>query len=599
MGVIALVVFGLASVVAAWAAYDGHAALMRLALLGGSHAMAQAHASVVRRGGTRALALAGMGCALLVGAIAAFFLLSHDWRIGATADLTVLDRVGLWLQARRPALPLYTVYGRGDPAPPVREDVNANVAGAAIAILAPLGCIGVAWAYANGRRLLGAVAATSVGLALFALLLTSSRGAWVGLAAGVLAATYLRWSERVPGARRPGAAVLFAAGALLMLGVFVLAVVKPGTQGDVGPLDRLLAIGGTASRTVLWRDMLDLVADYRFTGSGLGSTMMVYSSYMLLIHVGYLTHAHNLFLQVAVEQGLIALAAFLALLIAAFGALLSPAGFRAYAGRSTAAGAPGAAAQRHTVGAARLAAVAALVALVVHGMADAGLYASRLAPVVFLPFGFALGLGWLAAAPSATEAPSRGPRVAPRSAAGGWGVPVAALAAGMALVVALLPPVRAAFQENLGAVAQTRAELGVYVWPDWPIQDALRRDAGVDLAPAIARFQAALALDPADAAANRRLGQIELSRGDYSSALAHLESAFRAAPGQSATRRLLGEAYAIAGDPERAAALWRTVDLNPSYLDGRIWWYDHLGEAAHVAALRQAAALAAATPSAP
>ena len=95
-----------------------------------------------------------------------------------------------------------------------------------------------------------------------------------------------------------------------------------------------------------------------------------------------------------------------------------------------------------------------------------------------------------------------------------------------------LPGSQAVIQANLGALAQARAELSVYQWPAWPIQDALRRSPEVDLAPAIAHYQAALALDPRNVAANRRLGQIELSDGQYDAARQHLEAAFAAAPGQ-------------------------------------------------------------------
>ena len=38
---------------------------------------------------------------------------------------------------------------------------------------------------------------------------------------------------------------------------------------------------------------------------------MVYSSYVLLLHVLYLSHAHNLFLQTAIEQGIPGLLAFI------------------------------------------------------------------------------------------------------------------------------------------------------------------------------------------------------------------------------------------------------------------------------------------------
>ena len=133
----------------------------------------------------------------------------------------------------------------------------------------------------------------------------------------------------------------------------------------------------------------------------------------------------------------------------------------------------------------------------------------------------------------------------------------------------LLPGGRAALEANLGAVAQTRAELSVYAWPAWPIQDELRRSPEIDLAPAIARYQAALARTPRNAAANRRLGQIELSRGQYDAARAHLEAAYATAPQSRATRQMLAESYAIAGDVERAAELLRTVDTDNGQIDAR------------------------------
>ena len=52
-----------------------------------------------------------------------------------------------------------------------------------------------------------------------------------------------------------------------------------------------------------------LALDYPFTGAGLGSFEMAYSSYVVLLHVGFLQHGHNLFLDVWIEQGIIGLLA--------------------------------------------------------------------------------------------------------------------------------------------------------------------------------------------------------------------------------------------------------------------------------------------------
>jgi hypothetical protein len=62
---------------------------------------------------------------------------------------------------------------------------------------------------------------------------------------------------------------------------------------------------------------------------------------------------------------------------------------------------------------------------------------------------------------------------------------------------------------------------------------------------------------------------------------------FRSADSRS-TRQLLGESYAIAGDVERAAALWRTVDVSQGQLGLRAWWYEQIGERENARLVREA-----------
>jgi hypothetical protein len=292
---------------------------------------------------------------------------------------------------------------------------------------------------------------------------------------------------------------------------------------------------------------------------------MVHSSYVRLLHVRFLEqHVHNLPLQIAVEQGLPGLVAFLGLLGVVILELV-----RLY--------------RRAECGSAlRWAGTAAVVALLLQGIGEAGNYSSPMVLIGFLPFGFVLGCAWRSEVPvqvTASLASTRHP---------GW----ASIGGGVAVIVVLtaaLPPgPRAAFRANLGAVAQTQAELSVYRWPEWPIQDAVRRSPDVDLAPAIAHYRAALALDLANVTANRRLGQIELSLGQYPAARRHLETAYAAAPSQRATRQLLGESYALLGETERAVALWRTVDVSQGQLKLRQRWYDQIGELQQGARLARA-----------
>ncbi|MCX7706881.1 MAG: hypothetical protein N2204_02605, partial [Anaerolineae bacterium] len=157
-----------------------------------------------RRWGDRALMAVSAGCALLAAAVGAYFLLSYDWMAAGEGKFAVLRQVGLWVQAHRPALPL-------------PEDINANVAGAALALLLPMGVTVLKTAPGGwkprpplrsrpasaepvgagrlgigcrdlGRpalsRVLRAALAAALALGAVALILTGSRGAWAGIAAG-------------------------------------------------------------------------------------------------------------------------------------------------------------------------------------------------------------------------------------------------------------------------------------------------------------------------------------------------------------------------------------------------------------------------------
>jgi hypothetical protein len=441
------------------------------------------------------------------------------------------------------------------------------VAGSALAVLLPIGAGGGVWAWRRGRRALGLAAAPACLLAAAALLLTASRGAWLGLAAGGAIALAVQAAP----AGRPSAIVRTVALVLVLLLVAapLLAAVAAGPAVD-RVFGSVSAPGLALTRPAIWRDALALIGDTPFTGSGLGGTAMIYSSYALLIHAPFITQVHNLLLQIAVEQGLPGLAVCLVLLAAALWGLL--------------AGAPSGGSAR----ALWLASLVSLVALAVHGAVDAALYASKAAPTFFLPlgmaFGAAMGLdGRLA--PSAGRPADRGGRSSRLWGARGW----AALGLAGAAALLLLPGSQAAFQANLGAVAQARAELAAFRPPETPIQDALRRDGTVDLAPAEARYRAALALDPANVTANRRLGQIELSRGEHEAARGHLAAAYAAAPGQRGTRLLLGESYAAAGDVTEAARLWSGLEGTDVALAERAWWYGFLGQPESAEAIRQAA----------
>jgi hypothetical protein len=472
---------------------------------------------------------------LLPTAIGLYFLLTNDWARG-WGKLPWLDAMRRW----------FSTIATGS-----SFALDPNSAGGLIAAFLPLQ-IRVLQTHRHDRgvRWVGALA---VFISLLGLLMSACRGAWFAL--GVLLMGWGLWhlSRRLvgpTGAERQ------------RFGVWLLSMVVAGGFGLafwLSPWGIGLRAFVEADRAVIWRNSLDLAMDYPFTGLGLGRFEMAYSSYSMLLHVGHTMYAHNLWLDVWLEQGAPGLIALAWLVGLAIWPQPNPSAWRG-------------------------AALASLAVILLHGWVDdVGLgFGGRLA-VLALPLAL-LARCESASAPSPTPARSGRATVYGAAAAGGA---FAVLIVGIVCV----PRVQAAFWANLGALAQSRLELSIYRWPEWSVQDELRRALGPDLLPARQFYQAALALDPTNAAANRRLGQIEISLGDYVAACGHVQQAYLSAPEQRATRQLMGECYAMAGNLTDAAALWRTIDISEGQITLRRFWYDYLGDHERSDQLGQAVAL--------
>jgi hypothetical protein len=165
------------------------------------------------------------------------------------------------------------------------------------------------------------------------------------------------------------------------------------------------------------------------------------------------------------------------------------------------------------------------------------------------------------------------------------------LLSGLALLVLSVlvwwRPLLSILYANLGAVHQSQVELSLYRWPEWPIQDAVRR--AIDLSQPVDEFERSLVLNPQNATANRRLGMIELSLAKYEAALHHLQAAYAVESTSLTTRQLLGEAYVVNGQLDRGAALWADVNTEQRQLELRAFWYKHVGDAQRAEWIRQAA----------
>lgn len=249
----------------------------------------------------------------------------------------------------------------------VPDTFNANVIAGTLVVLLPFSVAkGLPGRPHDWKDWLQQGAAIGVGAAMLAVLL------WAGSRGGLLAAVIglgllgiLRWPH-----------VFRWVIPLLLIAGFVR-----GTQaGWRAILDALMtsdATVGLPERLEIWSRALDIIADFPLFGAGLGCfEVIVKLMYPLfLVQRGTVSHAHNLFLQVAVDLGLPGLAAYLVLLGIAFRRACAT--YRAFVGS-----------RRQDLAALSAACLASLAGMCTHGLIDSAIWGNKGA---FLPW-IVLGL---------------------------------------------------------------------------------------------------------------------------------------------------------------------------------------------------------------
>ncbi len=174
---------------------------------------------------------------------------------------------------------------------------NPNVLGEYILLVLPV-CIGLMWT--RTKLISKAVYAVMSAVMMVALVLTFSRGCWIGV---MFAAVVF---------------VTFVAGklwGLLLIALPVLPMVLPESI-----ITRFTSIGdmkdsSTSYRVYIWMGTLLMLKDFWISGIGPGTEAFtqVYPFYSYSAIVA--PHSHNLFLQILVESGIVGIGAFLLLLL--------------------------------------------------------------------------------------------------------------------------------------------------------------------------------------------------------------------------------------------------------------------------------------------
>jgi O-antigen ligase len=459
--------------------------------------------------------------------VSIYYLLTHDFA-AAPRKLEFVNALGLGIMGVRPQ----TGW----------TPIHPNYVAGIVALTVPF-VLYTIWEGLQSRERfsLPYVLLIAAGLAVagIALLMATSRGVFLAMAGGAGAVFLLKliYARRAWQGNR---FILFLALVIYLCVIVALLYAGPArTAGGVTGSSYY----GNGSRAELFSSSLNLVADYPFTGGGLGSFPGLYSHYLLNIPFDYLANSHNLFLDVAIEQGLIAGLAFLILYLAGLWIVLDSI--------VTERGIP----------VFQLLVVFSLIAAMVHGMVDNYLYNGVGAVLSLFLVGLSVSTGQEAAlSPTPGAKPVRVAQVS--------GMAVFIVAG----VLAFLPSIRSMWHANLGAVQLSKVELHQFPSANWDLDFSLTR-----LDTPEASLRSALELDPANRTANHRLGLIAMLRGDFLSAAGYLETALEQSPEHRGIIKSLGYCYTWLDNVEKARPLLEEIPEARSELEVYVWWWDTQG----------------------
>jgi len=306
-----------------------------------------------------------------------------------------------------------------------------------------------------------------------------------------------------------------------------------------------------ASRMEITRDTLWLIQDYPFTGSGLASFPGQYSTYVRVIFVPVFFYSHNLYTDIALEQGLPGLAALL-LILAGTGWILV-----------------GSLAAKPSPNYLASACLAGLVVVALHGLVDDALYGMGGTPLIFLIAGIAISLQSPLIKVREEAQDSLTAQRKASSTARGW-----LLGGGLALLVlagaglAFAKPLASAWNANMGAVAMARIQAGEQPNSFDEIQ-ALQPEFG----PALEPFHKALAQNPHNLTALYRLGIHAYYGNDFEKAKTYLLSAHEQNPDHRGIQKLLGYSYTWTGDALNAKSVLMNIPEAGDEMDAYAWWW--------------------------
>ena len=155
--------FLLTALVGVRAAYNRRIVWRWFGTIAGGLVVGTGDAWAGRRGAERTVGAIGLACAVLAAAIGICFLLTYDWSATGRVKFSVMEQLGLSVQAQWPAIC-------------VSKDLNPNLIASGLVLAMSLGMGCVAWAWTRCYRRAAVVRAVALFLGLVAPVLTAVRG---------------------------------------------------------------------------------------------------------------------------------------------------------------------------------------------------------------------------------------------------------------------------------------------------------------------------------------------------------------------------------------------------------------------------------------
>ena len=462
--------------------------------------------------------------------ISGYYFLTHDF-IVAPRKLEFVNRIGSWLMDIRPQ----TGWA------PIHPNYVAGLA----AITAPF----ILYPVLETR---GGISRRTVpfyiffligsGIIFFALIMATSRGVVLAIVSGL--GVWLLWRlMHLNGIRnRIKIDALFPSIVLIYLFVIIVFLfIGPAKSSSIFSGNYYY---GDGSRAELLSRSLYLLWDYPITGGGLGAFPGLYSQYILNIPFFNVPNSHNMFLDVAIELGLLGGLSFVLLYLASIW-LVS----RSIEQEKT-----------NKTPMLNWILLYSLTVAVVHSMVDDYLFNGN---------GTFLSLFLVALSVLVTQGKYLNKPVASNLYRRIFAIGLIVMAF---TLVFYSKNIISVWDANQGSVLMSQVELDGFPNNGWagPAIVSNLSDSEIVL-------RSSLQFAPNNRTANQRLGMISMLRQNFESASEYLETAYKVTPDHRGIVKSLGYCYVWLGDLEKAELFLSRIPEAQEELDVYIWWWDTQG----------------------